>query len=47
MVEVSENSFVLMTIYNDEDEDEDNDSDGIDSGNYEDCDDDDGDIISF
>ena len=49
MVEVSENSFVMMTIYNDEDKD--NDSDGIDSGNFEDCDDDDdddgGDIISF
>jgi len=49
MVEVSENSFVMMTIYNDDDDDEDYGSDGIDSGNYKDCDDDDDDddIISF
>jgi len=46
MVEVSENSFVIMTIYNDDDDDEDNDSDRIDSGHYEDCNDDD-DIMSF
>jgi hypothetical protein len=46
MVEVSENSFVIMTIYNDDDDDEDNDSDRIDSGHYEDCNTYD-DIISF